>query len=603
MHPGPGISRLARIAGLASLLTCGCEAWLRQKDADIAAIIAQRQVEALQRRSPTAIVGQSESIPRPASDAFRPTPTTVAEDIPHGFEGPPPQSAPASSPTSASRSAPATEPSASFPATAPASMRAAGEIDDRRRQTVFTLTDAFAYAQRHRRQYQSAKEDLYLAALSLTLERHLWTPQFASELRGVYGNFGEVTDFDQATRFVADLSVAQRLPYGGQFTAAMLATLIRDVKRSITAQESGQISLGLDVPLLRGAGAAIAQEDLIQLERELTYAVRDFERFRRQQLVDVALRYFDLLQSKQQVLDAVTSVKQAEYDYERSLALQSADETTILDTGRAEQRLLSERNRLAILRESFRAQGDRFKIFIGMPIDEPMGIEDLQTIGGIEALIQQGQYPVLRMPPAAEDEERSLAVAVSARLDLMNLHDQIEDAKRGVAIAKNALLPDLDWNSSLVFDTDPAHYNVGGYASERATWRTELILSMNDRFAERNRLRSAVIDVRRAQRVAQERVEQVRADVREAVNQIRLQEQLLEIQARNLDVADKQRDFAGIQFEEGLIDNRDKIEAEDAYVQALNQLNQAKTDRWAALLNFRLATDTLRIDEDGESTE
>ncbi|MEW6252481.1 MAG: hypothetical protein AB1716_17730, partial [Planctomycetota bacterium] len=182
---------------------------------------------------------------------------------------------------------------------------------------VFTLTDALAYAQRHRREYQTAQEDLYLAALALTVERHLWTPIFSGNLRTVYGNFGEARNFDQAMRFVADLGVSQRLPYGGEFTAGVVSTLIRDVRQSITAAEGSVGTLALNVPLLRGAGH-VARESLIQLERELTYSVRTFERFRRQQLVLVAAAYFDLLRTKQQMIDTEKSYANYEFDYQRA---------------------------------------------------------------------------------------------------------------------------------------------------------------------------------------------------------------------------------------------------------------------------------------------
>mgnify|MGYP000987277921 CR=1 FL=1 len=65
------------------------------------------------------------------------------------------------------------------------------------------------------------------------------------------------------------------------------------------------------------------------------------------------------------------------------------------------------------------------------------------------------------------------------------------------------------------------------------------------------------------------------------------------------EVAERQREFAQIQYEDGTIDNRDKIDAENAWVNARNQLNLAKTDRWGALLEFRLATETLRVEDDG----
>ncbi len=48
---------------------------------------------------------------------------------------------------------------------------------------VLALDDALAYVMRHGRDLQNAKEDLYLAALALSLERHLWTPQFSASVQ------------------------------------------------------------------------------------------------------------------------------------------------------------------------------------------------------------------------------------------------------------------------------------------------------------------------------------------------------------------------------------------------------------------------------------
>ncbi len=463
----------------------------------------------------------------------------------------------------------------------------------------FTLTRAVRYALRNRRAYQTAKEDLYLVTLAVLLERHLWTPQFAAELRSVYGNFGEITDFDQATRFVADLSVAQRLPYGGSFTARAVSTLIRDVKKSITAREDSSIELGLDIPFLRGAGR-VAREALIQVERDLTYAVRAFERFRREQLTLVAADYFDLLRSKQAVLDAETSVQRAISDYAQAEALEQAGEGTPLDTRRAEQRLLQEINRLAQLRESFRFATDRFKLLIGMPVNEQIGLDDFQTIEELEAEILAGKYPLLLRAAAADDERASLEVAERYRLDVLTALDRIGDARRGVANSRNALLPDLDWTSTVLFGTDAESFNAGDFEIARTEWRTEIVLAMNDRFRERTQFRSSLVDLKRVRRQHVDVLERVRVDVRQAINQIRLQENLVAIQEKNLAVAEKRAEFARLQSEEGDISNRDLIEAENDLIAAQNSLNSAKTERWSRLLDYRLATGTLFIDDEGQ---
>ncbi|MBK8913201.1 MAG: TolC family protein [Phycisphaerales bacterium] len=616
------------IAAVGAAALAGCSS-LEVTDRDVAAAIAERQRSAMQVDRPV-VLAEGNALPRPDRGAYLRVPSRSEEAIPEGFEPQPARPAPTTQPPAAATGGSSAEdeflsavdrldeadPPHSRSATAPAGSDSAdaplvSESPDAApemlptsaptglRETKFTLSEALAYALRARREYQTAKEDLYLAALALTLERHLWTPQFAANLRTTYGNFGEIRDFDQAMRWVAELSMAQRLPYGGEFTARAISTLVRDVGQTITAEEGSSIELGLNVPLLRNAGH-VAREDLVRLERQLTYAVRDFERFRRAQLVDVASAYFDLLRAKQDVLDAVETFSRFQMDYERAQALEEAESGTVLDTRRAETELLSAENRLEDLREAFRAQSDTFKLLIGMPVDEALEIDDLEDIETIENEVAQNRHPLLVAPPAATADARAIEVATASRLDLLNRRDQIDDAKRGVLIAENQLLPDLDWTSSLTFDTDPAHYKLGGFEVARATWRTEVLLSLPlERTRERNELRTRVIDVHRARRTHAELLDRVRSEVRRAVNQLRLEDRSVEIQVRNVAVADLRREYARIQFYDGDIGNRDLIEAENDWRDARNRLNLARTSRWGAILNFRLATETLRVADDG----
>ncbi len=553
-------------------------------DRRVSAVIADRQQAALGARPPVTMPAADVDAATPPRTAYVPVPRPVATTLPADFvpepEGPPTAPLVTAPPLSGKPVAP--------PEAAP---------DDQ--SDLFTLTDALAFAQANQRAYQTAKEELYLRALALTLERHLWTPVFASRLRTVYGNFGQIRDFDQAMRFVAELSASQRLPYGGEFTAKAISTLIRDVGRSITASEGSTIEVGVRVPFLRGAGH-VAQEDLIRLERELTYQVRSFERFRRRQLVDVASAYFDLLRAKQSVLDSQISLERREETLERARAFEQAGLRSPLDTQRAEFEYLTADNRLERAREDFRAAADRFKLSIGMPVEEPLNEERLEAIESIEAQVAAGHYPLLLRPPAAGDESRALAFATQHRLDLLTGSDRIDDARRGVTIAQNTLLPNLDLESTVSWETDPDHNRVADFSFDRTTWRSELLLDLPlERMAERNRYRASLVDVRRAQRNYQDTVERIRVDVRSAVNQIRLEDRSLQIQQENLAVANRRLEFAQQQYDDGLIDVRELLDAEDAWTSARNGLNLAKTSRWQALLNFRLATETLRIDENG----
>lgn len=569
-----------RLAAL-MLLAAGCRGLLTQTDRDVEAQISRTQRSALGRETPLRLGPASR--PSLSDDAYRSSPGQREDAPPPGFASP--ASRPATGgPVSASvpagvASSPATQPGAPW----------------------LTLASALEFAQRNRREYQTEKENLYVAALDLTLEQHLWTPIFSADLRTVYGNYGEAQNFDQAMRFVADLGVTQRLPYGGEFSARMLSNLVRDVKKSITAEEGGQTTLGLEIPFLRNAGH-VAREELLQLQRSLVYAVRVFERFRRRQLVEVSSAYFALLSAKQRVLDTQESVERLRDDYERARSLEAMQLGTNVETQRAETTLLSAEDRLERERERFRAQTDQFKLLIGMSIDVPISLANLQSIDEIEAEIEAARMPLLARPDGADDEFLAQQVALARRLDLKNLRDQIDDARRGTRNAENQLLPDLNLNTTASFDTDPLHYRVTDYEFNRVFWRSELVLSLPvDRFRERNAYRRAMLDVRRAERVALAAQESIRAEVRAAVNDIRLADKTLLINRRAVEVADNRRELTRLLWEDGKIENRDKLEAESEWTSARNQLNDAKTALWVAVLELRLATETLTVEEPADA--
>lgn len=573
-------------AFVAAVGGAGCEQLVRQADRDVAALIRERQRQALEITS-SADAGTPERWRGAGRAAYERSPRPTDQSIPDAFRRP---------------RASATQPSAGIERdanalTRPAEVATTGPATAR--TEPFTLLDALAYAQQHQREYMTAKEQLYLAALALTLERHLWTPIFASQFQTVYGNYGEARQFDQAMRFVSDWSVRQRLPYGGEVTGRAISTLIRDVKKSLTAEESSRIEAGVRIPLLRGAGH-VAREDLIRLERELTYSVRVFERFRRQLLVRVAQAYFGLLERKQNVANNAARYERAIDDFRRAQALQEAGKGSLLDTQRAEQAMLSAENFLLQAAEDFRSEADQFKLLIGMPVEEPLRREDIEDIAAIERAIIAGAYPLLTVPEAVGDFDLAIGVALDRRLDLLTLRDRIDDARRGVDISRNALLPDLNWEGNVTLPTDPNRYSLTHFHTENANWRTQITLELPlERTAERNRLRRALIDVRAAQRDEQDQGERIRTEVRRVVNLLQLADKRLAIAEQQLKVAERRAEFASLQFEEGLISNRDKVEAEQELLDAQLSLNSAKTARWGLILQFRLATETLLIDEDG----
>jgi outer membrane protein TolC len=66
-----------------------------------------------------------------------------------------------------------------------------------------------------------------------------------------------------------------------------------------------------------------------------------------------------------------------------------------------------------------------------------------------------------------------------------------------------------------------------------------------------------------------------------------------------MELAEDRRAYAEFAFREGLLSNRDVVEAENDLLNARNAYAAAQADLRVAILNFRRDTGTLRTDDEG----
>ena len=149
--------------------------------------------------------------------------------------------------------------------------------------------------------------------------------------------------------------------------------------------------------------------------------------------------------------------------------------------------------------------------------------------------------------------------------------------------------------------TDPNKPSTVEYNTERTTWRGLLELEIPlDRKEERNQFRSAWIDLRRAERRYEEFADQVRAEVRRALRQIGLAQTTLVIQQESIAINEFRAAQAYDLWRFGRApSNRDKIEAENDLRDARNVYANARAAYRRTILEFLLASGTLRVGDDG----
>lgn len=625
-------ARMARASLFLLALPVGaCQLFVNDADREVYRLVEKRQIEAVGVAHDSRI--DTEKVPiKPGETAYDFVPHPVEPEPPQSFTVAAPTSAPAEAAAAtqpanngvydaqavdvnlqADSSGVATQPEPEAPATQPDGTMTSHARDPKEmvaflelenRAEKMTLAEALAYSFQHARDFQDAKEDLYLAALALTLERHLWTPQLVGDIRSQYANFGEIRDFDHAMDAVSRVAVEQRLPYGGRVTAEMLGSLMRDLTNHVTTGETGQALLTAEIPLLRGAGP-VAYETRYRAERELIYAIRTFERFRRSVAVSVASGYFEIQQLRQQITNAAESIRGLDELARRSRALFRVGMVLILDVQRAETDLLNATNDLIDAIERYRTAMDAFKLRIGMPTETNLAFELLAVAASQPAgmatepdAASAELVDELAMPGV--DETEAVRVALKYRLDLLNDLDRIGDAERGVKIAENAILPELNVFGSVRFDTDPDKLGIFEYEHSRTISRGGINLELPlDRKEERNALRESLINKRRAERNYELARDTVVQQVRRAMRRVVQQQESVDIQVMNLQIAQRRLLAARLRFQKGLLQSFEVVDAQNELLRAQNRLAQAQATYKVAILEFWRDTDTLKIGDDG----
>ena len=449
---------------------------------------------------------------------------------------------------------------------------------------VLGLNRALDQATRTSREYRFAEEEYVLAALRLLIERHRWGPRFFDDVSATITADPDDGTYDVALSLVNELGVTQRLPYGGTVSASLLARATEDLRDRVAGPQpqSAEFLLSANLPLLRNAGT-VAREGLVQAERDLVYAARDFERFRREFLFDIADEYLNLVVLQRSIGISEAQVESFRQVESQQIALQQAGRATPFDADEARNETLDAIASLNSARERFRLAVDRFKVRLGIPIDT-----------AVEILDDEFELPV----PEA-DLDAAVVAAMRFRLDLQNQRDSVTDRRRALFNARNGLLADLNLSASASMPTDPAEEQGGlGFEPDETELRAGVTLGLPlDREIERLGIRTAQINLARAERSFDRFRDDVAVSVRAAVRGIDAAAFDLRIQEQNVVIAAQRK--AAIDADPARANIRQTSDAINALARARSGRDNARRNLEVAILDYLLQTGQLRVGPDG----
>jgi outer membrane protein TolC len=449
---------------------------------------------------------------------------------------------------------------------------------------TLSLADCFKLSQTSAREYLSAEEDFMLASIRLLQERRRWDFRFFNDTTASISGQGDDGDFQSALNVINTLRSTRRLPFGGEVEARWVTRATDQLRRQVSGgyRQSSELVLDGRIPLLAGAGPT-AREDLIQSERDLVYAARTFERFRRSFLVDIADDYFRLIESRQQIVNQRRQLDSLLRLNEGERARVAAGRRAAFNQRITENQVFTARSRLVSLIESYVLQLDRFKIRLGMSPDTVLDVAPVQ----------------FEVPEPEIAEGEATRQALDYRLDLQNRRDQVDDARRAIRNAENALLPRLDLNGDVGVPTDPDQATGGvNFSGDDLNYSAGVTLSLPlDRRIERLSVRAAQIQLERRLRDFEQSRDTVVVNVRAAlrnIDQARFQLQLAEEQVK---INQSRLREQNLKSDE--IDPQDILDSETELLRAENARDQARTGLRLSVLNYLLESDQLRVARDG----
>ena len=241
------------------------------------------------------------------------------------------------------------------------------------------LAEIVELARRNSREYQTQKEQLYIAALTVSLLRYEYELKFSPTGNGADVNYLH-SRFDGETvnrlGVPSSFQIEKTLATGGQF----LARFANDVLLTFNGPNGFSYDVGSE--LLFEFTQQILQRDVLlepitQAERNLIYAARDFIRYRKEFFFDLASRYYNILRiyrnieiDSQNYFSLVRTVERSQTEIQAGV--KNAPNQVAVD--QFEQSMLSGRRNVIETCNQLERALDELKLTIGLPTEQPIDI-------------------------------------------------------------------------------------------------------------------------------------------------------------------------------------------------------------------------------------
>lgn len=492
-----------------------------------------------------------------------------------------------------------------------------------------SLLQALQIGARNSFEYQAQKEGVFQSALDLDLERKEFRIESIGQIESLVSSDLSGESTVTGTETSGSFGVSKTLESGVELSAALAVDLVKLLTQDLSSSFGIIGDASIAIPLLRGSGRHIVTEPLTQAERDIVYAIYEFERFKKTFAVNIASDYLGVLQRLDEVENASENYRNLIASTRRSRRLADAGRVTEIEVDQAFQNELRARNRWVTAQESYKNNLDFFKSLLGLPPDAEIELDGseldkllaptskiMEDIAREEELRAKKRTPPADAPielvrpgrenagPFEVDASLAIKLGLQNRLDLRVAEGKVYDAQRKVLVYADALRAELtlfgsaelgEARSIATADSDNAKLRTG-----KGIYSTLLTLDLPfERTAERNAYRNSFISLEQAVRNVQGLEDEIKLLIRKGLRDMHESRESIKIQARALFLAQKRVKSTNLFYDAGRTQIRDVLEAQEALISAKNGLTSAAAGYRIAELEFQRDTGLLKIDEKG----
>lgn len=454
---------------------------------------------------------------------------------------------------------------------------------------MLDLKSALDVAAENSRDYQRQKETLYRAALSLSGEQHNFAVRFGS------AGSADISGADDSTaqvQFREALSASVNTESGGRLVASFATTFLRSVIGNASLNGTSILGLTFSQPLLRGFGSRIVRESLTQAERDVVYAMRDFERSRSTVALRIVQDYYRVLSLMDNLKNTRINHQSLVRDRVRMVMLVQSNRQRAEDLDQAKQRELVAENSVLSTAARLENSLDQFKITLGLPADCQLALDprEYERLQGVT--LQSAQLV----------EERLVAFALGKRMDYRSSRDREADAARGILVAEDALRSFFDFSAALDVPTEGSSkpFNIDW---DKVSWSAGFDLNLAlDRLPQRNAYRRSLISYAQAQRATEQLQDEIKRDIRDTIRTLKTLEKSYAIDQAAVTLAErrvKRTEAFMLAGGRNRTETRDVLEAKDDLLAAQLSLTGSLVDFAVAKLQLLRDLESLPLEPKG----